>query len=276
MSVLPLPSSTRFPQDFALRNAFIDDAVMMLPKRLIRGSSNPVKQSEKEEEEEEEEEAFVAYSDDDNMLRLNRLVKIELDAAEALAEFSRLAQLRCQEAMPGISLQWSGKRRRSSRADVSSKNAYIGGHRSAGPGCIRADISDVKVSNGSEDGDMSKLSQNVAHTCVTKMARSLCKDPGSGSGSISDREDNDSVMDAQEHSFLDSRAESPSSPLPSLQVSCTRLPLRDGGPEAKSAFQRVLTSLAPPVHSSSVLQPKTKVHFSSVHFGMYVCIYTCV
>lgn len=59
----------------------------------------------------------------------SRLVKIELDAAEALAEFSHIAHLPRQDKS-GLnshdSLQWSGKRKRSVRV----------GNSQAGPGCL--------------------------------------------------------------------------------------------------------------------------------------------
>lgn len=88
------------------------------------------------------------------------------------------------------------------------------------------------------------------------------------------------MIDAQDsQSFLDSRAESPSSPLTPLpHLPCTRLLGSDARREAKSAFRRgFIAPLAPLLQRTALSQPKVKVHYTTfAYLSLQVHVLVCL
>lgn len=160
----------------------------------------------------EEDKLLMVPSKRQNRLRKSfvedppaaRLVKIEFDAAQALAEFSRIACLpvQCNSGEHNdVGLQWFGKRKRSTR---SNKDAGL--------------------------RDMESDSSKRSRKTVTAPVRAHGEDKAQSLAR--DREELENNESSRESVLSDSRAESPSSPLPS---ECRSLLL--GG---RSAFQRVV------------------------------------
>ncbi|MCO5581436.1 hypothetical protein L7F22_035320 [Adiantum nelumboides] len=134
-----------------------------------------------------------------------RLLSLELDVAEALADFWRMAHRLPQEHE---ALRWPCKRRRT--ALIIKKDTVLPSNR---------------VKEEPEDA-LSAVQKNRSGCTIGR------------DSSTSDRDEIESLRCSKDSSLFESRAQSPSSPLPSLQG-----PFQTSG-DMKSAFQRVLP-LAP-------------------------------
>ncbi|MCO5554498.1 hypothetical protein L7F22_008027 [Adiantum nelumboides] len=137
--------------------------------------------------------------------RAGRLLSLELDVAEALADFWRMAHRLPQEHE---ALRWPCKRRRT--ALIFKKDSVVPSNR---------------VKEEPEDA-LSAVKKNRSGSTIGR------------DSFTSDRDEIESLRCSKDSSLFESRAQSPSSPLPSLPG-----PLQTSG-DMKSAFQRVLP-LAP-------------------------------
>lgn len=171
----------------------------------------------------------------------DKLVKIELDAAHALAEFSRIAYLPVQEGKGreriDASLQWSAKRKRSLKP---SKEVSLTGKEHD------ARLLDDKTPRNS-----------LIHPNSSAEPNRYTSDEDKGNYLTVERDEleNNIMPESSKESLRsDSRAESPSSPLPSLQLKCGTILI--GGPANSSAFQRVVRPVRKPC--SLPIKPKVE------------------
>eukprot|EP00250_Pteridium_aquilinum_P020642 c24894_g5_i2 orf=276-2210(+) len=154
----------------------------------------------------------------------SRLLNLELDVAEALADFWRMAHQPSEQGKFNTCLRWSHKRKRTSLLNKDT-------------------IAPSKPKEEPEDA----LSTAKKNRSSCTFGRDL---------STSDRDEIESTQMSKESFQFESRAQSPSSPLPSLQLPCATF-LACGNPAAKSAFQKVLPLV--PLERPCLLPVKTEI-----------------